>query len=109
MKQEDGMINKQYTIAARFIYASALIGIINTLLSLNVFTKQDWIISIVSIALVVIIGFLIAKGYTWIKYLLVALILIGLSGFSYIIEDIKEYPINGVLSLSISGTVPSSV
>ena len=102
MKQEDGIINKRYTIAARFIYTSALIGTINTLLSFNIFTKQDWIISFVSIAVIVIIGLLIGKGYTWIKYVLAGLILIGLSGFSYIIQDIKEYPINGVLSLSIS-------
>jgi len=95
-------MNKQFKIASRLIYTSAAIGALNALLSLNDFTKQDWIISFVSISMVIAIGLLIAKGYVWVKYLLLVLVVIGLSEFSYILQDIKEYPINGVLSLIIS-------
>lgn len=93
-------MNKQFKIASRLIYTSAAIGALNALLSLNDFTKQDWIISFVSISMVIAIGLLIAKGYVWVKYLLLVLVVNGLSAFfSYVLQDIKEYPINGVLSI----------
>lgn len=95
-------MNNQEKVASRLIYASAIIGAINTLLSYNVFILLDWIVGFISLSIVITIGLLVAKGYSWVKYLLLALVLLGLSSFSYVIEDIKEYPINGVLSLSIS-------
>lgn len=95
-------MNNQKEVASRLIYASAVIGVINSLLSTNVFTPLDYIIGFISISIVVIIGILIAKGYSWIKYILLILNIIGLSQFSYVIEDIKEYPINGILSLLTS-------
>lgn len=98
----DTTMAKKYTTASTLIYISAIIGIINSLMSFNVFNKQDWIISLLSISIVVIIGLLTSRGYAWVKYLLLVLILIGLSDISYIVQDLKEYPINGLLSLSIS-------
>lgn len=95
-------MNKQYNIASRFYYASALVGMLNAILSYNVFTFQDWIVSFLSISFVIGVGLLISKGYEWTKYVLLALILIGLSGFQYILQDLKEYPVNGVLTLIIS-------
>lgn len=91
-----------YKKASRLIYASATVGTINALLSFNVFTKQDWILSALSISFVVIIGLLISKEYSWSKFILLIFVLVGLSGFPYIIKDIKEYPINGILSLLIT-------
>jgi hypothetical protein len=95
-------MNKKHQIASRLYFASAVVGTINALLSYNIFTFQDWIISFISILFVIGIGFLICKGYEWTKYVLAALFIISLNGFQYIFQDLQEYPINGVLSLLIS-------
>jgi hypothetical protein len=95
-------MNKQYKIASTLYFASAAIGAINALLSYNIFTLNDWIISFVSILFVIGIGFLVSKGYEWVKYVLLLLILISLDGFQFILQDLKEYPVNGILSLLLS-------
>ena len=92
-------MNKQSKIASKLIYASAAIGMLNALLSFDVFTKQDWIAGFLSMFMIIAIGVLTAKGYSWVKYLLIVLVVVGLSEFSYVIQDLKEYPINGVLSI----------
>lgn len=95
-------MNKQYKIASKLYFASAAIGAINALLSYEIYTLNDWIISFMSVLLVVGIGILVSKGYEWVKYVLLLLILISLDGFQFILQDLKEYPVNGILSLLLS-------
>ncbi|WP_426790738.1 hypothetical protein [Sphingobacterium sp. WOUb80] len=95
-------MNKQYKIASKLYFASAAIGSVNALLSYEIYTLNDWIMSFMSVLLVVGIGILVSKGYEWVKYVLLLLILISLDGFQFILQDLKEYPVNGILSLLLS-------
>lgn len=88
--------------SSRLIYYSACVGVINAVLSFNIFTPLEWLISFVSIVFVLFIGKLVSIGYSWMKYILLLFVLVGVSGFPYILQDLKEYPINGILTLIIS-------
>ncbi|SDM16461.1 hypothetical protein [Chryseobacterium taihuense] len=56
-------------------------------------------IAVISVAFVFGIGYLISKGTEWIKYLLLILFIMGLIGLPYIIINLKNEPIVGVINI----------
>ncbi|KIC01724.1 hypothetical protein OA88_12380 [Flavobacterium sp. JRM] len=94
-------LNPNYIKSSNFIFISVGLGVINFLLSSDILSsKSTTIIGIISLSLLFIVGLLVRFQISWIKYLLLALILIGFNSFpSLIKEELTTHPINAIFTI----------
>ncbi|OUL62939.1 hypothetical protein B8T70_07390 [Flavobacterium sp. AJR] len=94
-------LNPNYIKSSNFIFISVGLGLINFLLSPHILSsKSAMILSIITLSLLFIAGLLVRFQISWIKYLLLALILIGFNSFpSLIKEELTTHPINAIFTI----------
>ena len=56
-------------------------------------------IALFSLAFVFGIGYLVGKGTEWIKYVLLVILILGLLGFPFIIANLKNEPVVGIINI----------
>lgn len=94
------IIHPNHKKAANVIYLSAGLGIINAILSPETFNNSFAIIvAIFTLGLISGIGYLISIGTDWIKYVLLGLMILGLIGVPFIIMNIVNNPIVGIINI----------
>ncbi|RXM47597.1 hypothetical protein [Flavobacterium sp. YO12] len=100
-KKKDLPIHSNHIKASNFIYYSAGLGVLNLFLSSELLKDKAAMISgIGALFFILLLGFLIRKGYTQIKYGLLFLSIIGLFGFiPQLIYNLQYFPINGIINL----------
>ncbi|AXB56700.1 hypothetical protein [Flavobacterium fluviale] len=105
-------LNSNFIKSSNLIFISALLGIINLLLSPEIISSQKGLkTSIITILLILTLGVLIRYGVSWIKYILLILIILGLFNTPAVIKYMLIYnPINAIIIIlqslvQISATV----
>ena len=99
-KVEERIIHPNHKKAANVIYLSAALGIINAILSPETFNNSFGIIvAIFTLGIIIGIGYLVSKGNDWIKYVLLVLMIFGLIGIPFIIMNIVNNPIVGIINI----------
>jgi hypothetical protein len=84
--------------SSNLIFMSIGIGLINFLYVYNVFIDvKNIVIIALTYLLLAVIGYLVRQGKVWIKYLLLIIIVLGVSEAPVIIQNLFEKPLLGVL------------
>lgn len=93
-------VHPNYIKSSELAFISAGLGIINLSLSPVVFSNSIAIITaILTLIFVFGLAYLIRFGFSWVKYLLLALFIIGIFGIPIIIKNLYENPIVGIINL----------
>lgn len=94
-------LNPNFIKSSNLIFISAGLGIINFLLSPDILSsKSTIIVSIITILLILIVALLIRLGISWIKYLLLILIIFGLNSLPLLIkEEFSSHPLNAIMTI----------
>ncbi|RDI13236.1 hypothetical protein DEU42_103146 [Flavobacterium sp. AG291] len=89
--------------SSNLIFLSALLGFVNLLLSPDIRSNDSLLlISVISLAIVIVIGVLVRIGVQWIKYFMLVSIILALFNLPFIKQDFQLSPINGTISLIVS-------
>lgn len=94
-------LNPNYIKASNLFFISAGLGIINFFLSPEILSSQtDIIISVTTIFLIFVIGLAIRFEVSWIKYILLVLIIIGINTLPPVIkEELALHLVNGIITI----------
>lgn len=94
-------LNPNYIKASNLFFISASFGILNFFLSPEILSsKADIIISITAIIFISIIGLALRFEVSWIKYILLVLIIVGINTLPPLIkEELTLHPINGIITI----------
>ena len=99
-KVKETVIHPNHKKAANLIYLSAVLGIINAILSSETFNNSfDIIVAIITFGIIIGIGYLVSKGNDWIKYILLVFMIIGLFAIPIVIMNIINNPIIGIINI----------
>lgn len=89
-----------YKKSAELIYLSAALGIGNLIWKYETLDSGIKIfIALLSLAFVFGIGYLVSKGYEWIKFVLLILLSLGLISIIFIIADLAHDPVVGIINI----------
>lgn len=100
-KVKEIIIHPNHKKAANLIYTSAALGVINAFLSPEIFNNNFAIVvAVFTLGIITGIGYLVSKGNDWIKYVLLVLMIFGVIGIPFIILNILNNPIVGVVNIS---------
>jgi len=87
--------------SSNLILGTAVLGLINLLLSRDILTDvKNIAIAILTLLFIIGLGFLIRQGQNWVKYLLLVLTIVGTIGIPFIITNITEKPLIGIINLA---------
>jgi len=93
-------IHRNYIKSSNFILISAGLGVINLSLIPGIFVNPPAITEGFFVLLLLVgLAFVIRKGISWIKYLLLAMILIGVIAIPAIIKNLSQNPAVGVINI----------
>ncbi len=99
VKSNEKIIHPNYKKSADLIYLSGALGIINILLSEE---PSDIVIKIIgavfSLAFIFGLGYLISKGIEWLKYVLLAILILGILIFPFI-SNLENQPVIGIINI----------
>ena len=98
-KVEEIEVHANYKKAANLIYVSAALGLINVILSPEHINAFGIIVAIFSLGLIVGIGYLVSTGNEWIKYVLLVLMILGLLAIPYMLLNIVNKPVIGIINI----------
>lgn len=99
-KVKEVIIHPNHKKSANVIYLSAGLGIINVILSPVILNNSYQIIgAIFTLGIIIGIGYLVSQGNDWIKYVLLVLMILGLIGIPFIIINILNNPIVGIINI----------
>jgi hypothetical protein len=100
-KEEEQLpVHKNYIKSSNFFLASIPLGIINMLLMPEFFNSGSDIFSgIITLLFLLGIGIFIRKGFDWMKYVLLVIMLIGFFGYPAMLQLLLHYPVVGGISL----------
>ena len=94
------VIHENHIQSSNLMYLSAVLGLINFFLSGEAAIKNNFKGALFGILFVVFLGALIRRGYNGVKYvLLVSLLLGSIVSLPYLIYDLKNFPLNGIIDL----------
>lgn len=94
------VIHENHIQSSNLMYLSAVLGLINFFLSGEAAIKNDFKSALFGILFVVFLGALIRRGYNGVKYVLVVSLLLGsIVSLPYLIYDLKNFPLNGIIDL----------
>jgi lysylphosphatidylglycerol synthetase-like protein (DUF2156 family) len=92
--------NHNYIKSSNLIFLSAILGAINLLLLPGLFSsKTAIIVGFFTLIFLIFLGIMIRLGISWIKYLLLILVLLGLTSFPLIIRNFLTRPLNGTFNI----------
>lgn len=91
--------NLNYIKSSNLFFISAGLGLISFLLSPDILMlKSATITSVIAIFIILVLGLLIRFGISWIKYLLIVIIIFGINAFpSFIKEEFNAHPLNALI------------
>lgn len=99
-KRNEIVIHKNHKKSADLIYLSGLLGIANLIWTFEALDNGMKIfIALFSLALVFGIGYLVSKGTEGIKYVLLVIFIFGLLGFPFIIANLKNELVVGIINI----------
>lgn len=94
------VIHENHIQSSNLMYLSAVLGLINFFLSGEAAIKNNFKGALFGILFVVFLGALIRRGYNGVKYVLVVSLLLGsIVSLPYLIYDLKNFPLNGIIDL----------
>ena len=97
---QETIIHPNHKKSAELMYLSGALGIGNIIWTYETLDSGIKIfIALISVAFVFGIGYLISKGTEWIKYALLVILLLGLLGFPFIIANLKNEPVVGIINI----------
>jgi hypothetical protein len=93
--------NLNYIKSSNLFFISAGLGLINFLLSPDILlTKSATITSVIVISIIFVLGLLIRFEISWVKYLLIVIIIFGINAFpSFIKEEFNSHPLNALITI----------
>lgn len=93
-------IHPNYIKSSDLIFITAVLGIINFFFSPKILSSGFAIIvAIFTLLFIAGLGVLVKQGFSWVKYLLLALLLFGLLGIPFIIKNMTTNPIVGIVNI----------
>lgn len=92
-------MKKHSKISAYLLIFSAFLGVLNVILSPDLNDIKEYLISLIVFCVISIFAVLVYKKINWIKYVLLVLVVLGIFNIPYIINDLKHYPINGIINI----------
>lgn len=97
---EKKVIHENNIISSNVMFLSAFLGLLNFFLSDEALIKTGIKAAIFSLLFIVFLGVLIRRGYNGVKYVLLVSIVFGILFYiPYLINDLKNSPINGIISI----------
>ena len=94
-------IHANYIKSSNLIFGTVGLGIINFFFSTELLnTGQNIATAVVTLAIIAGIGFLVRQGKNWVKYFLLVLTLFGLIGMPFIINNINERSVVGLVNIA---------
>lgn len=99
-KTEEIIIHPNHKKAADLIYLSGALGIGNIIWKSDTLDSGIKIfIAVISVVLIFGIGYFVSKGLEWIKYVLVIILGLGMLGLPFIIINLKNDPVLGIINI----------
>lgn len=99
-KKEEIIVHPNHKKSAELIYISGFLGIVNIIWTYQTLDNgMKIIVALFSLAFVFGIGYLVSKGKEWIKYVLLAILILGLLGFPFLIANIMNEPVVGIINI----------
>lgn len=93
-------VHKNFIKSSNLIFGTVGLGIINFFFSDEILNNgKNLSIAIITLLIISGIGFLVRQGKSWVKYLLLILTIFGLIGVPFIIGNITERPIIGLINI----------
>jgi len=94
------VIHENNIKSSNLMFLSAFLGLLNFLLSGDAMIKAGIRSAIFSLIFIIFLSVLIRKGYNTLKYILLGLLLLGsIFSIPYMIYDLNNFPINGIISV----------
>ena len=94
-------IHRNYIKSSNLIFGTVGLGLINFFFSSDVLnTGQNIAIAILTLIIIAGIGFLVRQGKAWVKYLLLVFTILGLIGIPFIINNITQKPVVGLINIA---------
>jgi len=92
-------VHPNYKKAAELLYISGFLGIGNLIWKYDTLeNKLQIFIAIIVLAFGFVLAYVTSKGIEWFKYILLALFAFGLISIPFIISDILNEPVVGIIS-----------
>lgn len=99
-KKEEIIVHPNHKKSAELIYISGFLGIVNIIWTYQTLDNgMKIIVALFSLTFVFGIGYLVSKGKEWIKYVLLAILILGLLGFPFLIANIMNEPVVGIINI----------
>lgn len=96
----DTTIHPNYKKAAEFLYISAFLGIGNLIWKYDTLHSGfEIFIAIIVLVFGFTLAYFTSKGIEWFKYLLLVLFGLGILGIPFIISNIKNDPVVGIINI----------
>lgn len=97
-------LHPNYNKAARLLFLSGGISILNALFTSDITSVYSHESSVVMLASAVIFAFAwyVRRGHGWLKYVLLALILVGLFFIQATVDEVKQNPVGGIVDIATS-------
>jgi len=97
----DKQIHPNYIKSSNLIFGTVGIGLINFFFSSDLLnTGQNIVTAILTLVIISGIGFLVRQGKNWVKYLLLVSMVFGLIGIPFIINNIIQRPVVGIVNIT---------
>lgn len=100
-KKNEIEIHQNHKKAAALIYSSAGIGVLNIFLdsdSLN--SNLGIVVGVITLSIIIAIGYLVNKGNDWIKYVVLGLLILGIFSLPIIFMNLILNPVVGVINIT---------
>jgi hypothetical protein len=89
-----------YIKSSNLVFLSAVVGAINLLLLPGILSSNTaMIVGFLTLCFLIFLGIMIRLGISWIKYLLLIMIVLGLISLPVIIRNFLDRPLNGTLNI----------
>ena len=97
----DKQIHPNYIKSSNLIFGTVGLGLINFFFSSDFLnTGQNIATAIFILVIIAGIGFLVRQGKAWVKYLLLVFTVFGLIGIPFIINNITQTPVVGLINIA---------
>lgn len=94
-------IHPNFTKSSNLIFGTVGLGLINFFFSSELLNNgQNIATAIFTLVIIAGIGFLVRQGKDWVKYLLLVFTLLGLIGIPFIINNITQKPVVGLINIA---------
>lgn len=97
----DKQIHPNYIKSSNLIFGTVGLGLINFFFSSDLLnTGQNIATAILTLVIIAGIGYLVRQGKGWVKYLLLVFMVFGLIGIPFIINNIVQKPMVGIVNIA---------